>query len=211
MQGGAIFFEGPSFNLTITNCTFYANQAALYGDTFASVAQELIWTKEIAVDGLHSGDTLPFFSVAMMDIFQQSILPLGFRVDFVFVEIQLLCFGPEKEPCQASVATEIAKPVLGSESPFSKTEVIGYPGTYTLLISPVLNYDRSRFRLEKNITILECLDPSILFTFARETVPRCVLRKYILICMCKDSLMIILHKQQNVFRDVSNNMANVST
>jgi hypothetical protein len=179
MQGGAIYFEKLPSYLTITNCTFYSNHAALYGNTFASMAKELIWTKEIAVDGLYSGDTLPSFGVAMVDIFAQSIVPLHFSVDFVFVEIQLLCLGRDEKPCLAIVATEIAKPVENSDTRFTKTEIIGNSGTYTLVISPVLNYNRTRFRLEKNITILECQDPNILFTFAGETLPRCVLRKLI--------------------------------
>jgi hypothetical protein len=178
MQGGVIFFSQHPLFLTIINCTFMSNEAYLYGHTFASMAHELLWTKRISVDGIGSGDTLPSFSVAMVDSFGESILPLFFNVDFVFVEVQIACVSNSSQTCRAAISTEIAKPLLSSETPFTKTEVIGYPGKYTLVISPVLNYDRQQFRLEKNITISECQEPNILHTFAYETLPRCILRKH---------------------------------
>jgi hypothetical protein len=207
MQGGAIFFSQLPSSLKIVNCSFHSNEAYLYGDTFASVADTLLWTKIIAVDVVLSGATLPPFAVAMLDVFGQDIVPINFRLDFVFIEVQIQCSGDHVQTCQATIATEIAKPLLSTESPFTKTEVLGYPGRYTLVISPVINYDKSRFRVEKNLTISECQTPDILFTFPHESLPRCVLRKNTLDPSLRFSFHVLL--QRNVFRDAWDNMENV--
>jgi hypothetical protein len=175
-QGGAVFFERLT-NLTMRNCIFYNHSARYYGNTFASVADKLVWRQEFKKDTIQSGGTLPVFSVEMHDLFSQFVVPLSMNKDFVYVNITMLC-GQNVSACPAAAATEVGKPILNEDedSSFTKTEIIGYPGNYTLTIAPALIYDRSRFSLEKRITILPCQPPDILFKNNYEMFPRCIAR-----------------------------------
>jgi hypothetical protein len=174
-QGGAVFFEHLP-NLSMRNCTFYNHFARYYGHTFASIADKLVWTKEMTRETTHSGDALPEYSVEMQDLFSQFVVPMSMQKDFVYINVTLYC--DHVSTCEAAATTEIAKPLLNEDegTSFTKTEIIGYPGNYTLRIAPAIIYDRTRFSLEKRISILPCQSPAILFKNKYEMFPRCKLR-----------------------------------
>jgi hypothetical protein len=176
LQGGAVFFERVP-NMTMRNCILYNNFAEYYGHTFASIADKLIWRKEITTDTIQSGGALSEYSVEMKDIFSQFLVPLSMKKDFVYINITVVC-GQNVSACSAVAATEVGKPLLNEndDSSFTKTEIIGLPGNYTLKVAPALNYDRSFFSLEKRITISACQSPNILYKNEYEMFPRCILR-----------------------------------
>jgi hypothetical protein len=177
-QGGAVFFERFP-NLTMRNCNVYNNFARYYGHTFATLAERFVWKKEIKIHTIHSGGTLPEYSVQMLDLFSQFVAPLSMNKDFVYVNITVLC-DQNVSPCLAAAATEVGKPLLNENdnTSFTKTDIIGYPGNYTLRIAPAIIYDRSRFSLDKRITILPCQSPNVLYKNDYEMFSRCILRTF---------------------------------
>jgi hypothetical protein len=186
-QGGAIFYRIGQSLLPLKSCQLIENTFQRYGPTFASTAKPpLVWRRAFSFKNItvSSGSTLPAFSLLIRDVFNQEIVPSELQGDFLFLNLTLSC--PQSlESNQlnftscGSVEVEVAKPWVDSPDGilFSKTEVVGYPGNYLLLVAPILNYDPKVFFVSQNITISNCTAPLIWHFRTGSKYPRCEMRK----------------------------------
>jgi hypothetical protein len=176
LQGVAFFYPLFYYQSVLERNTFVGNEARLYGDTFATLAERMIWRRfpgdRVFID---SGDYLPEFSVALVDAFRTVVIPASLTVDFLFVNLTMKHTLQSK---RAWMMQESNKGMLQGDDgvSFSKAQVLGNPSDYELMVAPVINYDRAKYRLNTSVTIQACLAPKIWHQFEKEPVARCIKR-----------------------------------
>jgi hypothetical protein len=185
-QGGALFLRTSSIATLgrVRQCVFQNNTALGYGHSIASTAVKLDWIKPLTPLSLTSGDTLPPFTFAMFDAFGNAMTPLLIDVDFLYVELKLVC---QNASVCGEVGDEIEKGMNVYENTisFTRTTVASYPGTYFLLIQPKINFNPGEFNLSTLVTIRDCQLPFVWQYTPFKRYPRCVIRK------CKTTILCI--------------------
>jgi hypothetical protein len=179
-QGGAIFYQ-RFVPLNLFDNVFFNNDAFFYGKTLATPAVELAWVTPLA-NGINvlSGQRLPQFSATMRDFFGTAIVHRSILIDFVFLNLTITSKENATLGYGAELSKDVTAPLLQGNpaAVFDTAEIIGMPGTYQVMVAPMLNYDRNRFFLTTNVTVAPCARPDVTYYASNlERYPRCVARK----------------------------------
>jgi hypothetical protein len=196
LQGGAIFFSLNNTISLIADNVFVNNTATLYGPTFAGIAHELCFLNtqgSIANNSysfqkskvqIFSGDVFPTFGLFFQDVFFQTLVPSGVRVDLLVAYARVLRANGSEPPEAAAIVGYEEAMLQGEDAArFKSLQIVGSAGEYTLFVSPKINYDPLHFNASVKFTLKECAFPNTLQRFHNEPYPRYIECEYLYNCV----------------------------
>jgi hypothetical protein len=177
-KGGAIHYGYAMLGLEVQQNIFLNNSASMFGLTFSTEANKVIWTKPLPpFFGIYSGDILPPYAVTLVDRFDGVVAAIEWSSDAFVANVSITL--PNGSIGNAVIDKSFQKPLLNHEEEvlFEASVLYGLPGEYSLVISPIGRTNEPRFTLKANVTVLPCNRPRVESTYMTGAYKSCVYRK----------------------------------